>query len=210
MKRLARERPQLLATMTFPSDSSAGADTHAGLVTDLRQPPARRSSGTSPSGAAYVIADGHGSCLHATDPALDLLGIDIETLRLLRVGDLSKANTPDSLTRQLVASCDHVGAWLTGVCELLRADGATVPVRFGTLRHKSGELIARFEPLPAASTSANGPREVLETWRQQELALARTPPDTIEHRVAELEALWLAAEYQRLAIARAESIEGEP
>ena len=57
-----------------------------------------------------MIADGHGSCLDATDAALDMLGIDIETLRLLRVGDLTKANSPDSLTRQLVASCDQVGS----------------------------------------------------------------------------------------------------
>ena len=176
------------------------------LVSDRPQVPATATH----SRAAYVIADGHGSCLHATDPALEMLGVDLETLRLLRVGDLSKAETPDSLTRQLVASCEQVGSWLTGVCELLRADGATVPVRFGTLRLKTGELATRFEPLMAAFANAYGPREVLARWRHQELAITSTRPDTMEHQLAQLEALWLAAEYQRLALARADSIGGEP
>ena len=196
--------------MTFSHDPGAGFANSPGSLTDVRPHPTGRSSETSVPRAAYVIADAHGSCLDATDPALEMLGIGIETLRLLRVGDLSKANSPDSLTRQLVASCDQVGTWLTGVCELLRADGASVPVRFGTLRLRSGELVARFERLPGAASSATGPRETLEAWRQQELALARAPQGTIERQVVELEALWLAAEYQRLAIERAESIEGEP
>ena len=141
--------------------------------------------------------------------ALELLGTDIDTLRMLRVGDLSKPNTPDSLTRQLVASCDQIGSWLTGTCELLRADGALVRVRFATLRLRSGDLVVRFEPLGDRAAYRKGPREMLQAWREQELALARTQAGTIEHRVAELEALWLAAEYQRLAIARAASIGGE-
>lgn len=161
------------------------------------------------SRVAYVIADGHGSCLNATDPALELLGTDMDTLRMLRVGDLTKPETPDSLTRQLVASCENPGEWLGGTCELLRADGTTVAVRFGTIRLRSGELVARFEPLGRAPADANSPREVLEAWRHQEQALAWTPPGTTEHRLAELEALWLGGEYQRLSIARAESI-GDP
>ena len=68
---------------------------------------------------------GHGSCLDATDPALELLGTDMDTLRMLRVGDLTKPETPDSLTRQLIASAT-TPAWLGGTCELLRADGASV------------------------------------------------------------------------------------
>ena len=175
-----------------------------------RLPMARAEGEATAARAAYVIADGHGSCLDATKPALELLATDLETLRMLRVGDLSKPDTPDSLTRQLVASCDHVGTWLTGVCELLRADHAVVTVRFGTLRLKDGELVTRFEPLDSAAGEPYGPREVLEAWQHQELALAWTAPGTWEHRVAELEALWLAAEYQRLAIARAETIGGAP
>jgi hypothetical protein len=200
MNGLEPDRVQSFAAMTFGPDSGTGFDGASGTV---------RSPEASLSRAAYVIADGHGSCLDATDAALDMLGIDIETLRLLRVGDLTKANSPDSLTRQLVASCDQVGSWLTGACELLRADGIAVPVRFGTLRLKSGELVARFERFPGRATKAAGPRETLEAWRQQELALARTPQGTIERQVVELEALWLAAEYQRLAIERAESIGSE-
>jgi hypothetical protein len=68
--------------------------------------------------------------------------------------------------------------------------------------------VARFEPL-AGSPADGGPRQALEAWRQQELAIMQTVPGTIEHRLAELEALWLAAEYQRLAVERAESIEGD-
>ena len=124
---------------------------------------------------------------------------------MLRVGDLRKPETSDLLTHVLIASCDNVGNWLGGTCELLRADGATVAVRFGTIRLKSGELVARFEPLARAATNPNSPREVLEAWRHQEQALAWTPPGTMEHRLAELEALWLGSEYQRLAIARGES-----
>jgi hypothetical protein len=150
-----------------------------------------------------VFADAHGSCLDATDRALELLGTDADTLRMLRVGDLSKSES----TRQLVASCDDVGHWLDGKCELLRADGATIKVRFGAIRLKTGELVARFEPL--AGSRANGPRHALEAWRRQELAVMQSEPGTIEHRLAELEALWLAAEYQRLAVERAESIEGD-
>ena len=209
MKGLTPDRQQLLAAMTFSPESGIGYGP-PGSFSDVRPRATGESPGPSHSRAAYVIADGHGSCLDATDAALEMLGIDMETLRLLRVGDLTKANSPDSLTRQLVASCDQVGSWLTGVCELLRADGVTVPVRFGTLRLKSGELVARFERTPAPATGTTGPRETLEAWRQQELALARTPQGTIERLVVELEALWLAAEYQRLAIERAGSAEGTP
>jgi hypothetical protein len=207
MKGFTPDRRQLLATMTFSPDSGIGFGNVPGSFSDV-QPATGRSPETSFCRVAYVIADGHGSCLDATDAALEMLGIDIGTLRLLRVGDLTKANSPDSLTRQLVASCDQVGSWLTGVCELLRADSATVPVRFGTLRLKSGELVARFELFPGPATP--GPRETLEAWRQQEQALARTPQGSIERQVVELEALWLAAEYQRLAIERAGSTEGAP
>jgi hypothetical protein len=210
MKQLEPDRLQLLAATTFSPDSGIGSDRSSASVNDVEPPATGRSPETSLSRAAFVIADGHGSCLDATAAALEMLGIDIETLRLLRVGDLTKANSPDSLTRQLVASCDQVGSWLTGTCELLRADGATVPVRFGTLRLKSGELVARFERLPRPASRAAGPREILEAWRQQELALARTPQGTIERQVVELEALWLAAEYQRLAIERTEATEGAP
>ena len=179
---------------------------HAGdSVPGVRPLSSGGSSDVAEPRVPYVIADGHGSCLDATDLALELLGTDLDTLRMLRVGDLSKPNTPDSLTRQLVASCDRVGSWLTGTCELLRAEGATVAVRFGTIRLKSGELVTRFEPLTRAAADANSPREVLEAWRHQEKALVWTPPGTREHQLAELEALWLGAEYQRLAIARAES-----
>jgi len=210
MKGLTPDRRHVLAAMTFSPDSGIGFDNSSGAYSDVQPPLTERSPETPFSRAAYVIADGHGSCLDANDAALEMLGIDIETLRLLRVGDLTKADSPDSLTRQLVASCDQIGSWLTGACALLRADGATVPVRFGTLRLKSGELVARFERFPGPSNSATGPRETLEAWRQQELALAQTTQGTIERQVVELEALWLAAEYQRLAIERAESTEGAP
>ena len=195
--------------MSFLGHSRTRAD-HAGdSLPGVRPTPTRARSDSTASLAAYVIANGNGSCLDATEPALELLGTDIDTLRMLRVGDLSKPNTPDSLTHQLVASCDQIGSWLTGTCELLRADGAAVAVRFGTIRLKSGELVARFDPLAGAAANANTPREVLEVWRHQEQALAWTPPGTTEHLVAELEALWLDAEYQRLAIARAESVDGK-
>ena len=154
---------------------------------------------------AYVIADDHGSCLEATRPALELLGMDIDTLRLLRIGDLTKPDTPDSLTRQLVASCDRPDHWLGGTCELLRPDGACVRVRFATLRPKSGQLAVRFERLDDESVEREPPRAVLHAWREQELELAQTPVGSFEHRVAQLEALWLAARYQQLAIARSES-----
>ena len=206
MKRFEVDRRQVLAASTFSHESGIGFDSSSRSFGAVQ--PSGRSAETPVPRAAYVIADAHGSCMDATDAALEMLGIDLETLRLLRVGDLTKADSPDSLTRQLVASCDQVGSWLTGVCELLRVDGATVPVRFGTLRLKSGELVARFEQVRGSATGAYGPREILEAWRQQELALARTPQGSIERQVVELEALWLAAEYQRLAIERAESTEG--
>jgi hypothetical protein len=159
---------------------------------------------------AYVIADGHGACLDATPPALELLATDINTLRMLRVGDLTKADTGDSLVGQLLESCDKIDHWLGGTCELLRPDGASVRVRFATLRTKDGDLAIRFETIDEPWVEDRElPRAVLEAWREQEVALARTPPGGLEHRAAQLEALWLAAEYQRLAIARAEAIDGE-
>jgi len=195
----------MTCSMTFLDNARARAD-HAGdSVPGVRPPSTRGRLETAASRVAYVIADGHGSCLDATDPALELLGTDIETLRMLRVGDLTKPDTPDSLTRQLIASCDGVGQWLGGTCELLRADGASARVRFATLRLKTEELAVRFEPLVDEAAESKGPREVLQAWREQELALARTQAGSLEHRVAELEALWLAAEYQRLAVARAAS-----
>lgn len=195
--------------MTFLGNTRSRAD-HAGDAVPGGRP---SSTPERPDAAAlqvaYVIADGHGSCLDATGPALELLGTDIDTLRMLRVGDLTKPDSPDSLTGQLVASCDDIGHWLGGTCELLRADGALVRVRFSTLRMKSGELAVRFERLDDKAAERAVPREVLQAWREQELALARTQAGSLEHRAAELEALWLAAEYQRLAIARAKSIDGQ-
>jgi hypothetical protein len=191
--------------MTFSGNTRSRADDAGDSVPGVRANPSDRLTDTAAARVAYVIADGHGSCLDATDPALELLGTDIDTLRMLRVGDLTKPDSPDSLTRQLIASCDNVGNWLSGTCELLRADGATLTVRFGTIRLKSGELAARFEPLDRQPTNADSPRQVLEAWRHQELALAWTAPGSAEHRIAELEALWLGAEYQRLALARAET-----
>ena len=196
--------------MTFLDNTRSRADDAGDTVPGVRPNPIAGSTDTAAARVAYVIADGHGSCLDATGPALELLGTDIDTLRMLRVGDLTKPDTPGSLTRQLIASCDNVGNWLSGTCELLRADGATLAVRFGAIRLKSGELAARFEPLAGAAISANSPRQVLEAWRHQELALAWTAPGSAEHRIAELEALWLGAEYQRLAIARTESIGDQP
>ena len=64
----------------------------------------------------------------------------------------------------------------------------------------------RFEPFVDEVAKTKAPREVLQAWRGQELALAGTRTGSIKHRVAEFEAQWLAAEYQRLAVARAESI----
>jgi PAS domain-containing protein len=194
--------------MTFSGNTRARAE-GGDSVSARRQPVTRGRPAAAASRVAYVIADAHGSCLDATDPALELLGTDPDTLRLLRVGDLTKPDTPDSLTQQLIASCDNIGAWLRGVCELLRADGASVRVQFATVRMKSGELAVRFEPLVAEAGARKGPREVLQAWREQELVLAGTQAGSIEHRVAELEALWLAAEYQRLAVARAGSIGNE-
>lgn len=156
---------------------------------------------------AYVIADDHGSCADATGPALELLGIDMGTLLVSRVGDLTKPDTPDSLTRQLVASWDDIEHWLGGTCELLRPDGAAVRVRFATIRMKSGGLAVRFQRLEDVTAERRGPRAVLQAWREQELELAQTPAGSLEHRIAQLEARWLAADYQQLALARAESVD---
>lgn len=202
MKRLAPDQSRSMRCQALSGYPRRGID-------QLDDSVSRVSIPASGSRVAYVIADGHGSCLDATGPALELLGTDITTLRMLRVGDLTKPDTPDSLTRQLVASCDNVGRWLGGTCELLRADGATVRVRFATLRLKTEQLAVRLEPLVDEGAETKGPREVLQAWREQELALAWTQVGSIDHRAAELEALWLAAEYQRLAVARAESMGGD-
>ena len=195
--------------MTYLGNTRSRADYAGDSVPGCRLPSTPERSEVTAMRVAYVVADDHGSCLDATDPALELLGTDIDTLRLLRVGDLTKPDTPDSLTGQLVASCDSIGNWMVGTCELLRADGAPVQVRFATFRTESGELAVRFQRLDDTSSESGHPRVVLQAWREQELALARTQAGTLEHRIAQLEALWLAAEYQRLAIARAESIDAE-
>ena len=196
--------------MTFLGNTRSPADDAGDFVPGRRLPASRARGPGAAERVAYVVADGHGSCLDATGPALELLGTDIATLRMLRVGDLTKPDTPDSLTGQLIASCDNIDHWLRGACELLRPDGASVRVSFATLLMKSGEFAVRFEELDDTSDErARAPRAVLQAWREQELALTRTRPGSLEHRAAQLEALWLAAEYQRLAIARAESIDGE-
>jgi hypothetical protein len=157
-----------------------------------------------------VIANGHGACLDATPPALELLGTDLNTLRMLRVGDLTRPDTGNSLIGRLIESCDKIDHWLGGTCELLRPDGGSVRVRFATLRTKDRHLAIRFETVDDPFLQDRVlPRAMLEAWREQEVALAGTPPGGLEHRAAQLEALWLAAEYQRLAIARAEAIDGE-
>jgi hypothetical protein len=117
---------------------------------------------------------------------------------MLRVGNLTTPDTADSLTGQLAASLDSIGQWLRGACELLRADGACVRVRFAVLRKDGGELAVRFESMDDAPVEIAHPHAVLEAWRRQELALQQTEADTLDHRAAQLEALWLAAEYQRL------------
>ena len=209
MKRLAPDRSRFMPAPRASGNPRTSTGQPADLVPDALPQATSTQPDAAASRVAYVIADGHGSCLNATDPALELLGTDMDTLRMLRVGDLTKPETPDSLTRQLVASCENPGEWLGGTCELLRADGASVRVRFATLRLKTEELAVRFEPLVDEAAETKGPREVLQAWRGQELALAGTRTGSIEHRVAEFEALWLAAEYQRLAVARAELI-GDP
>ena len=95
-RRDRRRRDQaVIPAVSCPSWVTPGlAPTHAGdSVPGVRPPPARARSETAASRAAYVFADGHGSCLDATEPALELLGTDIETLRMLRVGDLTKPET---------------------------------------------------------------------------------------------------------------------
>ena len=174
-----------------------------------RGPANREATDSAASRVAYVIADAHGSCLDATDAALVLLGVGVDSLRMLRVGDLSDSDGPDPLTEQLIASCDKVGQWLDGTCQLVRANGAPVRVRFAALRMKSGGLAVRFAPIDEIAVPRE-PRDVLQVWREQERELAVTDAGSTQRRIAELEASWLAAEYQRLAIARAESLDGAP
>jgi hypothetical protein len=193
--------------MTFSGNTRAQADPAGDSVPGRRSSSGPERTQAAALRVAYVIADDRGSCRDATGPALELLGIDIGTLLLLRVGDLTKPDSPDSLTRQLVAGCDDIERWLVGTCELLRPDGAAVRVRFATLRMKSGELAVRFDRPEDVTAGRQGPRAVLQAWREQELELAQTPAGSREHRIAQLEARWLAAEYQQLAIARAESVD---
>ena len=158
MKRLAPDAVAVYASTAGLRQSPHHTGQPADSVPDALPQATSARSDAAASRVAYVIADGHGSCLDATDPALELLGTDIDTLRMLRVGDLTKPETPDSLTRQLVASCDNVGEWLGGTCELLRADGATVTGAFrrrsGSRRGSSSCGSSRWSTAPGRTTPA--------------------------------------------------------
>ena len=78
MKGLIPDRRQLLAAMTFSPESGIGYGRPPGSSSDVRHPATGQSPRPSHSRAAYVIADDHGSCLDATDAALEMLGIDID------------------------------------------------------------------------------------------------------------------------------------
>lgn len=158
---------------------------------------------------AYVLADQLGTCLYATDAALELLGTDSTSIRSLRIGDLSPLHEPDPLRAPLEASETRVGTWVTGAMDLRRSDGSVRRARVAVLRRVSGELVARFEPnhadIDEDLQDHSAVRDVLEAWRRQEQALPDHPPGTAERLVAEAEIDWLSAEYQRLVIARGQA-----
>lgn len=153
--------------------------------------------------AAYLVADGNGAYIEGSQAALDLLGIDLDGLKARRVGDFSEAGARESVRELLSTWVSRPGTWLTGVTDLVRADGTSVRVRFAAIRRPNGELVTRFDPHSEegeGSEPAIG--DVLEAWRRQERKLAELPPGSEQYVLAEAESEWLRTEYQRLVAAR--------
>ncbi len=105
-------------------------------------------------GAAALTIDAHGRYVDANEAALDLIGVDIETLRTLVSGDLT-----DPATRPTVpwirALLEDVGM-LHSTSVLLRRDGRRVPVEYRLVLGAGGDGRAisylRAVPLDAAGS----------------------------------------------------------
>jgi hypothetical protein len=146
---------------------------------------------------AYLVADATGSCIHGTPAALELLGMDDEALRRLKVTDLFPSGAPDGLSQRLDTATEP-GSWTTAEADLIRGDQTTAHVRLSSMRTPSGDLVLRLERCNVDLPERLTVRDVLQAWRREEAELGATPPGTSEHLVAEAEAQRLGSEYRRL------------
>jgi hypothetical protein len=147
--------------------------------------------------AAYLVADPTGSCVHGTDAALEILGMDQDTLQRLKVSDLFPTGAPGGLSQRLETATEP-GSWTATEADLIRGDATTVRVRLTSMRTPSGDLVLRLERCQSDAPETLTVRDVLQAWRREEADLASRAPGTREHLVAEVESRRLGDEYRRL------------
>ena len=145
--------------------------------------------------AAEVIIGLDARYLDATDEALQLYGVDREAFRRCSVGDFSPEfrDVVRSAWADWCASDDWPKV-VTGA-SIRRPDGTVAIVHAVFERREPGTILARLEPLPAASAEARTTQRILDEWRSIERRLERGGHGASELRAR---AQALREEYQRV------------
>ena len=119
-----------------------------------------------------LVADRQGRYVDADDVALELLGLTLEELRSLRVGDLSgpHAELARTVWRRLAATGEDMSS---GEGTLYLPNGSEIRVRYLRIAAmQSGEYELELEPIRATDAgrppSADRTSEILREWRVAE------------------------------------------
>ena len=119
-----------------------------------------------------LVADRHGRYLDADDAALELLGLTLEELRSMRVGQFSgpHAELAATVWRRLAATGQDMPS---GEGTLYLPNGTEVRVRYLRIAARpSGDYELDLEPIEAASTqrppTSDRPSSILREWRAAE------------------------------------------
>lgn len=160
-------------------------------------------SAASPSAEATIVVDAEGRYVDASPLALELLGVDLLTLRARQPGafkDPATGPIDEARRADLIAA---VPGGLLGETTIRRTDGSTFRARFTLVPHpdRPGFLIATIEPVdaPHGETVVRTLPELLEAWRQADRDLAALEPGTAEWRAANARVEEARDTYQRLS-----------
>jgi|GEM_PF-4051816 len=109
-------------------------------------------------GAACIVIDAEGRYVDANRPALELIGIDLPTLRTMRTGELTDAAVRPTVP-WILALLEDVGT-LHSTSILVTPDGRRVPVEYRIVLGDVGEgrsmSYLRAVPMEAVAISAIG------------------------------------------------------